>query len=331
MPLIDLHVDTITALYSDPSDSSRDEFALTNFQDLRSNGLQVDLDKLQQGQVIAQFFVLWLNLRKCQQHQVKPWEHFLKLYRQLHTQVSLNSDAIAIATNWQEIQALTAASKIAALIAIEEGGVITSISELDQAYRLGVRYITLVWNFETHIGVPAVVDQHRGLKPFGLELVAAMQERKMLIDVSHLSDQGVEDVLACTQDPIIASHSNARVLCEHPRNLPDRLIRGIANTGGVIGVNCVPMFLAPQGRKICGKLIAAHLWHIYQAAGEDVLAIGSDFDGFSSKSPDDDFSSIADLVQLAPYLQAVGFSARQIDKIMYRNCQRVIKQVLSAS
>lgn len=327
MKLIDLHADTITALYYDPDAYSPEQEFILNAPvgNLAKNKLHIDLERLQQADSLAQFFVLWLNLKACDKYKVDPWVHFIKLYNLLTQQLELNQDEIELVKDAASLERVSQQGKLAAFTCVEEGGFICNLEQLEQAYQLGVRYITLVWNYESHIGVPSCIDQTRGLKEFGYQMVERMQQLGVMVDVSHLSDQGVRDVLKIAKLPIIASHSNARVLCEHTRNLPDELIRGIADNGGVIGVNCVPYFLDSEDKTIRLAKMVAHIKHIYQIAGEDVLAIGNDFDGFSSRSIDDEIKSIADLPKLAGILQKTGFSERVIEKIFHGNVLRILK------
>lgn len=327
MKLIDLHADTITALYYNPEHyAPEQEFILDNpVEALAKNQLYIDLDKLRLADSLAQFFVLWLNLKACDKYRVKPWDHFVKLYNLAQQQFSKNSADIVVITNLSELNLASQTNKLAAILCVEEGGFISNLEELELSHQMGIRYITLVWNYDTHIGVPSKIDQTRGLKPFGFEMVKRMQELGMLVDVSHLSDRGVADVLSIAAKPIIASHSNARTLCDHARNLPDELIKGIANNGGVIGINCVPNFLSSSETVIKIDTMIGHIKHVYNLAGEDSLAIGNDFDGFESKTPDlDEIQSIADLPKLASRLSLAGFSERQIEKIFAKNVLRVL-------
>lgn len=330
MQLIDLHADTITALYYDINNyQPEQEFVRTKpYSELHENNLHIDLAKLRQADSLAQFFVLWLNLKACLKYQYSPWQHFCRMYETLISQSEINSDELSLVTSISELNNSHSAGKLAGFICVEEGGFISTLAQLEQAWQMGVRYITLVWNYETHIGVPSCIDQKRGLKPFGCEMVLKMQQLGMLVDVSHLSDRGVSDVLQLATKPIIASHSNARALCNHTRNLPDQLIRGIADNGGVIGINCVPYFVSESEPLIKLDNVIAHYKYIYNLAGEDVLAVGNDFDGFSGNNPQmDEIRSIADMPRLSEGLLKSGFSLRQVEKIFAGNVLRVLQDL----
>jgi membrane dipeptidase len=327
MKLIDLHADTITALYYDKNNWEKEQEFILDIpaNNLDINSLAIDLHKLRTADSLAQFFVLWLNIKNCLKYQISPWNLFLKQYNQLREQIDRFSSQINFVTNLDELNTTQEQNKLAGFTCVEEGAFISSIEQLSEAHKLGVRYITLVWNYETHIGVPSAIDQSRGLTPFGCEMVEAMQKIGIMVDVSHLSDRGVIDVLSIAKKPIIASHSNARALCNHTRNLPDELIRGIAKNGGVIGVNCVPYFLDEKDSTIRVANIIRHIQHIYNLAGIDALAIGNDFDGFTASTPEfDEITTIADMPKLISALLEAKFNSSQIEKIFSKNILRVM-------
>ena len=165
----------------------------------------------------------------------------------------------------------------------------------------------------------------KGLKPFGIAVVERMNELGMMIDVSHLSDGGFWDVLKYSKKPVVASHSNARALCNHPRNLTDDMIRALAEKGGVAGVNFYPAFVH-ESHKITAENLADHVEYMYRKGGEDFVAMGTDFDGF-----DDGESTIIHIGQMEEVFDAIkkkGFSASQMDKIWSGNALRVIKETL---
>ena len=153
----------------------------------------------------------------------------------------------------------------------------------------------------------------------------------MVIDVSHLSDGGflnVAEFVKKTGMPFVASHSNARAITAHPRNLPDMYIRKLSEAGGVMGLNFASHFLSdtqpPDGEsRICDMV--THILHIRKIAGSEVLAIGSDFDGVESRM---EIDSPAKMVMLYETLHQTGLSEDELEKIFYKNAQRVLTAVL---
>ena len=237
------------------------------------------------------------------------------------------SDSIAIAHDYNELMANDNRGMMSAILTLEEGGVINGKMEyLEELYQQGIRLITLTWNYENCIGFPNSRDEklmQLGLKPFGIEVVNRMNELGMMIDVSHLSDGGFWDVIRHSKKPMVASHSNARTLCDHPRNLTDEMIKALAEQGGVAGVNFYPYFLHKSG-KSTAEGIADHIWHMYQVGGEDVVAFGTDFDGFDEGELD-----IAHMGQMNRVYESVrkrGFTERQMEKLLNGNILRVMQE-----
>jgi membrane dipeptidase len=153
--------------------------------------------------------------------------------------------AVELATSADEVRAAAARGHIAALMGVEGGHAIeNSLAKLDSLYRLGVRYMTLTWN-NGNDWAGSSLDPRRsgGLTAFGRRVIRRMNELGMLVDVSHVSDATLRDVLATTTRPVIASHSSCRALSHHPRNLTDEQLRAIAKNGGVVGINFYPVFL----------------------------------------------------------------------------------------
>ncbi len=118
-------------------------------------------------------------------------------------------------------------------------------------------------------------------KPFGHQVVKRMEELKILVDVSHLNDEGINDIVTIAKRPVVASHSNCRRVCNHSRNLSDELIGKIAETGGVVGLTFCPPFVIRQSTHTSVEALAAHCKHFYKVGGSEILALGTDYDGFT--------------------------------------------------
>ena len=309
--LIDLHCDTISVLLKNVQD-----------RELRKNNLCVDIEKLRQGGSLAQFFALYVNMENVK----NPFEYAMVMLDKFYQEVSANSTEIAIARDYNEMMANMEKGKISAFLTLEEGGVIKGkLENLRNFYRLGVRLMTLTWNYPNEIGYPNFEwrYQAQGLTAFGKEVVAEMNRLGMIIDVSHLSDQGFYDVASLSQQPFIASHSNSRAMTNHPRNLTDDMIRILAENGGVLGLNFAASFLGSSETSKIEDMIR-HANHIYQVGGAEVLAIGTDFDG---TAPNLDIIHAGQMNQLRDALAKNGFTASELDKIWYQNSGRLIKEV----
>ena len=309
---IDLHCDTMSKLVEQGRATL-----------LRKNDLNVDIGKLQAGNFAAQFFALFVDMAKIE----NPLEHCLRMVDRFHLELAANHEAIRLATNHAELLKNQAETKISAFLTIEEGGVLKGeLANLRNFHRLGVRLLTLTWNYPNELGFPNALPECRdkGLTGFGREVVTEMNRLGMLVDVSHLSDQGFYDVAETSSQPFAASHSNARAITGHARNLTDEMIRRLAEKGGVTGLTFARAFLADPPRSHVEDIVR-HAKHIRKVGGIDVIAIGSDFDGTKPPLEVADSSEIGKLID---GLSAAGFSSSEIEKICYGNAMRLIREVL---
>ena len=205
-------------------------------------------------------------------------------------------------------------------------GSLERFAEFDAAAR--VRMIALTWNFENEIGYPAKNGPEGGLKPFGLSLVREMNRKGVLCDVSHLNEAGFWDVIEHSTLPPVASHSNARALCEHTRNLTEAQIRAVIEKKGYIGVNFYSAFLA-NGRAATLEDVYRHVDAILQLGGEDVVGFGSDFDGIDAWP--EGLANPADFPALLNFLAARGgYAPEVLEKIAGGNLFRVFKAAEAA-
>lgn len=187
--------------------------------------------------------------------------------------------------------------------------------------------MTLTWNYENCIGFPQSrkeAEHRRGLKEFGIETVERMNDLGMLIDVSHLSEGGFYDVVRYSKKPFVASHSCARALCDHPRNLTDEQLKCIAEAGGVAGVNFYAPFLRKDAEFSAIEDILVHIRYMIRIMGEDFVAFGSDFDGIDCELEMKDYTGFQSLME---GLQR-EFREETVEKLCYKNVLRVLKEGL---
>lgn len=324
--LIDMHCDTISEL--------------RRGETLVDNHCCVNMERMQKAGTWIQFFACFTDAGKSARKigtglfsadvWDDTWKKALKLLDILRNEESNKvSKRLQILRSCEDAELLY--EGICALATVEEGGVLNGKMErLEQLYERGVRLITLTWNYENCIGYPnsrerAVME--RGLKPFGIDVIEQMNEQKMLIDVSHLSDGGFWDCIHHSKAPVIASHSNARALCQHPRNLSDEMLRALSEKGGVAGLNFYPFFLKTDGQVIVAD-IARHAKYMIKTAGEDVVALGTDFDGFETDIQEGYISHVGQMELVWEACKAAGITERQLDKICWKNAWRVMKEVL---
>ncbi len=335
MKVVDMHCDTISELYGRRGTS------------ILKNSLHIDLEKMEKGDYLLQNFALFVHLGR----EERPFEHAMKLADTFYTQMEANSDRIGIVRSFADIEANRRAGRMSAMLTLEEGGICQGeLSCLRNLYRMGARMMTLTWNFPNELGFPNrqpdeeeilraraesrpprfQPDTENGLTETGIEFVREMERIGMIIDISHLNDAGIRDVFRYTKKPFVASHSNARALASHPRNLTDEMIRGLSERGGVAGINYCSAFLRdPENGEECKfaacRDIVAHMKHFKRIGGIGCIGLGSDFDGISNAVEMGDCSGME---LLADEMAREGFTTGEIEAVFYGNVLRVYRELL---
>ncbi len=329
MPIIDLHCDTLHELL--PLKRSGIHYNL-----YKREG-HLDLERMLSSGYMLQCFAAFINKEKVE----SPYAQCKDLAALYHQLCAEYSPYIAPVHSYQDIEHNMAKGIISAMLTIEEGGALEgSLDKLKEFYETGVRLITLTWNYPNEIGYPGcleaapipekpiawkVTGAYPGLTHKGIEIVERMEEQGIIVDVSHLSDAGFWDVAAIMKKPFLASHSNARSVCGHKRNLTDAQIREISERGGIIGLNFAAEFLENESEQVTLESFIRHIKHILQVGGEEVLALGSDFDGIEDNPAMPDAGYVPHLFEA---MGAAGISASIIDKMQYKNALRMMKEVL---
>lgn len=218
--------------------------------------------------------------------------------------------------------------KAATLLAIEEGGAIDgSLEALRCLYELGVRAMTLTWSNRNDIA-DGINEEATGsgLTLFGKQVVAEMNRLGMLVDVSHISTAGFWSVIETSTKPIIATHSNAKSLCSHPRNLNDEQIKALAQNDGLAGITFAGQFLEEDWRNACIESVYKHIDYMLNLIGnDDHIGFGSDFDGISH--PPYNIQGVQDYKPLTEYLSKY-YSDETINKITHQNVINLLQKVL---
>ena len=218
--------------------------------------------------------------------------------------------------------------KAATLLAIEEGGAIDgSLEALRCLYELGVRAMTLTWSNRNDIA-DGINEEATGsgLTLFGKQVVAEMNRLGMLVDVSHISTAGFWSVIETSTKPIIATHSNAKSLCAHPRNLNDEQIKALAQNGGLAGITFAGQFLEEDWRNACIESVYKHIDYMLNLIGnDDHIGFGSDFDGISH--PPYNIQGVQDYKPLIEYLSKY-YNDETINKITHQNVINLLQKVL---
>ncbi len=313
-PIVDLHCDTITCRVAHSQGQDR----------LKASGGHLDIPRLQAGGALLQCFAIFAPAQPVGE-LARVGRDPEAVYQESHgwftRELEENRECMGQVRCMEDVARNQAQGKIGAMLTLEDGAVIREVSQVDQLYAQGVRMVALTWNFSNSLGHPNSTDPAKmelGLTALGRDVVARMEELGMVVDVSHLSDGGFWDVAAQCRQPFVASHSNARAMTDHPRNLTDPMLKALADRGGVTGLNFYNLFLGEAGDTTC-EAILRHALHIRKVAGIEALALGSDFDGIGCGLEFEDYAGYPRLLRA---LEA-HFTPRELDRITHENALRV--------
>lgn len=375
MKIIDMHCDTISELADRGGE-------------LRKNNGQLDLQRMQESGYLLQNFALFVDIGKCapwaepgkqpangrtrsggdtgEPGAPVSWERVWALYEVYRQELEKNKDRIAPVLCYEDILKNEACGKLSALLTVEEGAVCGgSLERLRDLYDMGVRMLTLTWNYQNELGWPATcrslgqsrgdygltgktvpeklqgigefgskdeligpAETARGLTETGRDFVMEMECLGMIPDVSHLLDAGFDAVWECTKKPFVASHSNARAVCPSLRNLTDDRIRRLAERGGCMGLNYYDKFLVDGGSEdpeVLWEALIRQVKHITAVGGMEVLGLGSDFDGIPMNPA---IPGAEAMPVLWDRLKTAGFMESQLDGIFWKNVMRVYRETL---
>lgn len=262
----------------------------------------------------AQFYAIFTPDRLHGQEAV---DYFAENQANFLRQMEKFSARVAPCRNAADMEKAWEQGKTAAFLTVENGNVLAGqMDRVEVMDAAGVRAITLTWNGENEIGSGHTTDH--GLSDFGKAVIPELEERKILVDVSHLNDTGFWQVLDIAKRPFVATHSNARAVCPHRRNLTDDMVREMAQRKCLIGLNYYISFLSDQGEAKPEDL-RRHVEHFFELGAGDCLALGSDFDGADLPQwlagPDD-------AARLYGRFLDWGLTQEQAEGIMWKNAQR---------
>lgn len=288
---------------------------------LRENDGHLDLTRLRAYAKAAQVFALYHDLADAPADGM-----FAECRRQqalFVRELEKNGDIAVQCRTAEDVRRANAAGKIAALLSCEGAELLDCDPDrLDWARDAGVKAINLTWNHANLIAGSHAGEPERGLNALGRAFVRRAQNCGILIDVSHCSDAAFWDLMAVTEKPVLATHSNARALCGHTRNLTDEMFRAVADTGGVVGVNFWAGFVVSSGVPSMDDVIR-HIDHFMELGGEKHVGLGGDLDGCERLSGG--MKGVQDLPMLWEALRRRGYGDTLLEDIFYNNFLRVLE------
>ena len=321
----DAHCDTIyrcletgedSALdYGENREEQRRYYAAVSH--LRKNGGHIDLERGRQFRRCAQFFALFHDAAEAPADGM--WAKCQRMHDFFLREMADSADIARHCRTGAEVDEAAAQGKVAALLSIEGADLIDcDVHKIETVAGWGVRLLNPVWNRANVLSGTNAEEPERGLSTEGKDFIRVLEEYGIYPDVSHLSDAGFWDLVRMARRPIIASHSNARAICPHRRNLTDDQFRAIRDLGGVVGLN---LYLHFVGESTMDALVA-HVEHFLNLGGEKTLCLGGDMDGCEALAAG--LTGMQDMPKLYDALKARGYGEVLLEDIFWNNLRRLI-------
>ena len=310
--LIDLHCDTLTTWTR----------SLTGNPDtLDDPGRVLSLSEIPPEVHWAQLYAIFIPDTL---HGPDAIRYYEENRQNFHRQMEKFAGRVAPCVTPDEMEKAWAEGKTAAFLSVENASALAGdLSRVALLRRHGVRCMTLTWNGENELASGSVTDH--GFSAFGREAVAEMEREGILADVSHLNDTGYEEFFSFAKKPFVATHSNARAVCSHKRNLTDDMIREMVRRNCLIGLNYYTRFLEDDGNVPGPEVLLRHVEHFFALGAEKNLALGSDFDGADLPEW---LNTPRKAASLYGFFLKHGLSEEQASGIMYRNAERFFRENL---
>lgn len=314
IPVFDLHCDTVLGLMG------RD-FSVTG--DLRANQLHIDLERAGTLAGYAQCFAIFTTTAFPLPKGIKPEDIFWRAVSALQDSIDKNSDVIRQARSASDVLKNHQEGKMSAIFTVEgPAGIGFDPAKLEKLHQLGFRISSLGWNEQNPL-----TGSHKtggGVTKRGREYVKECQRLGILVDVSHISDEGFWDIIDMTDGPVVATHSNSRAVCDVSRNITDDMFRAICATGGVAGINLYADFVGPYPTV---DTLCDHVFHFLEMDPDGKhIALGGDLDG-SDVIPEG-FHGIEDYPKLSDRLLQRGLSKEMVYDIFWNNALEVMKRAV---
>jgi membrane dipeptidase len=313
--IIDSHCDTVHYFTGTKGDY---DFINTN------NTAQLDLPRMEAAGLKVQFFALFIEPEHKPDKAIK---RCLQLLDSFYRTVEPCYERLEVVHSYNDLLRVNRDGKIAAVLTVEGGEALEGeLAVLRMLFRLGIRSVGLTWNQRNEIADGVGERQTGGgLTRFGKKVIKEMNNLGMIIDLAHIAEKGFFDVLTLSNSPVIVSHANSRKICNHHRNLTDEQLRALRENGGVVGLTLYPDFIHEKTPNL--EMLLNHFEHIAEVTGIDHLGIGTDFDGMEGKILEG-LNDVSSLHLLVEGLRSRGFKERDLNKILFENYLRVIKEIM---
>ena len=294
------------------------------------------LDRFKKGGMTGGTFIVWID----PPHDERPKERFEESIKYMSAEIWENQDILKVIYNTNDFYKAVGEGKLAILLGLEGINFLgEDVEGLYFLYQMGFRQISLTWNEQNAFATGVRGDPNRGLTELGKKAVKIVEDLGMILDLSHANDKTFWDIYDVATKPIIASHSNARALCNVPRNITDEQIKAIGESGGLVGINAFNEFIHVDRDKRNADFLINHIEHVVELIGIDHVAFGFDFFEYLEENTSSTFiedpyrgtPGIEDISQAPNLLQKLkerGFSEEDIEKISYKNFLNLMDRVL---
>ena len=312
-PVFDLHCDTALGMIPNGH---------RPVHELRKNTMHIDLERASRLDGYCQCFACFTTPQMQNWYQKSPVDIFEREIAAVMSQVELNSDLISLCYTASDVRGNLEQGKMSAMLTMEgSAGIGFDPALLEDLFNIGFRIVSLGWNEKNDLCGSHMTGG--GLTDRGREFVKEAQRLGMILDVSHISDEGFWDIMKITQAPIIATHSNSRAVCGHSRNLTDDMFRAICETGGVAGFNQCAPFVADENPDM--DSIADHILHFMELDPDGRhIALGGDLDGCDTLPKG--FEGIQSYPAMAQKLLDRGLDAEAVHRIFWENALGVVEK-----
>ncbi len=311
--LFDAHADILTDIYESLNKGIKDPFTKRHLKAYQESGISHSI------------FVNWTD----PDHKTsKDFEHCFDV---AINYLKTKEDIFKICYQYDDILDTYHSKKFGVILGVEGLKYLKDETDLKRLYDQGIRHASLTWN-EVNDYATGLSSKQGGLTNKGRRVIQMMEELGMVIDLSHANEQTFKDVYEIVKGPIVVTHGNAKALCHHQRNYSDEQLQMIKDKDGVIGVCAVANFISDDPSKQTVQYLAKHIDYIVKSIGIDHVGIGLDVcyylykDGTQTNV--EGLQTIKDTPNLLKELQKMGYSNDAIEKIAYKNFNRVLKQVL---